>query len=45
MSTYSVEFNVDQNTINNLMQSYLNAENFKIYEKMANNTLDLEIKC
>lgn len=32
-STYSVQFNVDQNTINNLMQSYLNAENFKTYEK------------
>lgn len=32
-STYPVQFNTDSNTINNLMQSYLNAENFKIYEK------------
>ena len=32
-STYPVQFNTDSNTINNLMQSYLNAENFKIHEK------------
>lgn len=32
-SNYSVQFNTDANTINSLMQSYLSAENFKIYEK------------
>jgi hypothetical protein len=32
-STYPVQFNTDSNTINNLMQSYLNAENFKVHEK------------
>ena len=28
-SNYPVQFNTDSNTINNLMQSYLTAENFK----------------
>jgi len=32
-SNYPIQFNTDTNTINNLMQSYLTAENFKIYEK------------
>lgn len=32
-STYPVQFNTDPNLINNLMQSYITAENFKIYEK------------
>lgn len=32
-SNYPVQFNTDPNTINNLMQSYLTAENFKIHEK------------
>lgn len=32
-STYPVQFNTDSNTINNLMRSYLNAENFKVHEK------------
>lgn len=32
-SNYPIQFNTDINTINNLMQSYLTAENFKIHEK------------
>lgn len=32
-SNYPIQFNTDTNTINNLMQSYLTAENFKIHEK------------
>ena len=32
-SNYPVQFNTDSNTINNLMQSYLTAENFKLHEK------------
>lgn len=32
-SNYTIQFNTDLNTINNLMQSYLTAENFKIHEK------------
>lgn len=43
-SNYTLQFNCDENKINQLMQSYLSANGFVSYEKKENSTFVLEIK-
>lgn len=43
-SNYTLQFNCNQNTIEQLMQSYLNANGFTLKEKKENNILEFGIK-